>query len=54
MNKKNEVNIKGNDNIVNQIEKQVNFYNFNNSNEYLPDEYASKLLKMKKILQLFM
>lgn len=45
MNKKSEVNIKGNDNTVNQIEKQVNFYVFNSSSEYLPDEYASKLLK---------
>lgn len=45
MNKKNEVNIKGSDNIVTQIEKQVNYYNFNNSDGYIPDEYASKLLK---------
>lgn len=45
MNKKNEINIKGDDNIVNQIEKQVNLYNFINSKEYIPNEYASKLLK---------
>lgn len=45
MNKKNEINIKGNDNTVNQIEKQVNLYNFINSKEYIPNEYASKLLK---------
>lgn len=45
MNNKNEINIKGDDNIVNQIEKQVNLYNFINSKEYIPNEYASKLLK---------
>ena len=45
MNKKNEINIKGDDNIVNQIEKQVSLYNFINSKEYIPNEYASKLLK---------
>lgn len=45
MNKKNEINIKGDDNTVNQIEKQVNLYNFINSKEYIPNEYASKLLK---------
>lgn len=45
MNKKNEINIKGDDNIVTQIEKQVNLYNFINSKEYIPNEYASKLLK---------
>lgn len=45
MNKKNEINIKGDDNIVNQIEKQVNLYNFINSKEYIPNKYASKLLK---------
>ena len=44
MNKKNEVKINGDDNIVNQIEKQV-IINFTNSNGYIPDEYASKLLK---------
>ena len=31
MYEKNEINIKGDDNIVNQIEKQVNLYNFINS-----------------------
>lgn len=45
MNKKNEINIKGDDNIVNQIEKQVNLYNLINSKKYIPNEYASKLLK---------
>lgn len=45
MNKKNEINIKGDDNVVNQIEKQVNLYNFIDSKGYIPDEYALKLLK---------
>lgn len=45
MNKKNEVKINGNDNIVNQVENQLNYYNFNNQSGYIPDEYASKLLK---------
>lgn len=45
MNKKQEINIKGDDNVVNQIEKQVNLYNFIDSKGYIPDEYAFKLLK---------
>ena len=45
MNKKNEVNIKGDNNIVNQIENQVFYYNFSDSSRYIPDEYAFKLLK---------
>lgn len=45
MNKKNEINIDGNNNTIEQIEKQINYYNLYNSNEYLPDEYATKLLE---------
>lgn len=44
MNKKNELHIKGNENIVNQIENQINYY-FGDSNRYIPDEYAFRLLK---------
>lgn len=45
MNRRNESSIKGNNNIVNQFEKQINIYTNNGSNEYFLNEYSTELLK---------
>lgn len=43
--KTNKSKIDGNENTIEQVENQYNIYNSFSINNYVPDEYASKLLK---------